>query len=149
MNVFIAVSVAAVVAGGLLMAFSARRPNRLVSWASAYLVLIVGAVQFGLIISWGALGSPFVELALVALGLYNLGNLCILPGTVLKSRLTHYSKIVNAGGGLLALAMALLVWTIRDTEISWSFAWFMALVLIILIGMPTGLLMSAYRKKHA
>jgi asparagine N-glycosylation enzyme membrane subunit Stt3 len=148
MDIFGAVSVAAVVAGGLLAAFSARRPSRLASWASAYLVLVVGAVQFGLVVGWKSLGSPDAELALAALSLYNLGNIGVLLGTVLKFRLTHYPVMVNFGGGLLALAMVLLVWVVRNAGTSWTFAWLLALVLAILIGMPTGLIMSARRKKH-
>lgn len=148
MNVFIAVSAAAVVSGGLLMAFSARQPSRLTSWASAYLVLVAGAVQFGLVVSWKTLGSPNADLALAAFCLYNLGNIGVLLGTALKSRLTRYPVLVNAGGGLLALAMALLAWTGQSATASWPLVWFLMLIFVILIGMPTGLVLSARRKMH-
>jgi hypothetical protein len=148
MDVFTALSVAAVVVGGLLMAFSARWPTRLASWASAYLVLVAGAVQLGLVAGWGALGGPHTALALAAFSLYNLGNICVLLGTILKPRSQHHPAVVNSGGGLLALAMALLVWAVGGTGISWTLAGLLVLVVVILIGMPTGLVMSARRKNN-
>lgn len=143
MEVFSVLGLVAITAGGMISAFTARRPARLTMWLVAYVVLIEGLVQFGLAEGWQWLGSNHTAIAAAAFVVYNIGNGCVLLGTARKPRL---SVLVNIGGILLAIAMLLLAWTIRNSVASWTLAWFAGLVLIIFISMPIGLILSARRK---
>jgi hypothetical protein len=145
-NIFSVLSILAIVAGGLISAFSARNPTRLTSWMSAYLVLVAGLVQFGLITIWAGLGSPSGGIMLMALLAYNLGNIGVLAGTMEKARAAYYVRLVDLGGILLALALILMLWAVRQSGFSWTMAEFVALVLIILISMPIGLVLSHRRR---
>jgi hypothetical protein len=133
----------AIAAGGLLAAFSARRPTRLKTWMSAYLVLVAGLVQFGLAVGWQRLGSSGGATAIVAFVLFNIGNIFVMLGTAQKQR---WAALVRLGGLFLAVTMLLLAWAVKSAAASWTLAWFLALVLIILVTMPIGLTLSARRK---
>jgi hypothetical protein len=144
-ELFETIGLLATAGGGLLAAFSARRPSRLVLWLVAYLVLVEGLVQFGLACGWQRLHLLAV-VSVAAFVLYNLGNGAIIAGRVLKGRTRYDSSLVNLGGALLAVSMLLLVWAVHRVAASWTLAWFLALVLTILISMPVGLTLSAHRK---
>ncbi|HEX7368228.1 MAG TPA: hypothetical protein VF261_01060 [Candidatus Saccharimonadales bacterium] len=144
--VFILISVAAMVAGGCVMAFSARTPSWEKAWASAYLVLIAGLALLGFVSAWHALAQPGFGLALAAFVLYNLGNACVLLGTICKASLKTHSLVVNAGGAALAAAMILLLLAIRHTPASWTLTGCITLVIVILVSMPIGLFMSSRRR---
>lgn len=146
-GIFTVLSLAAITAGGLLMAFSARKPTWLTSWMSAYLVLVVGVIQLGLVAGWRGLGEPDAVLALTAFILYNLGNLSVILGTAFKTRTKHYFAVVSIGGALLAASMILLLISVRHARGSWGLAGFIALVVVILISMPTGVVLSARGSK--
>lgn len=145
-EIFSALGILAIVGGGLLAAFSARRPTHLKAWLSAYLVLVAGITQFGLAIGWQRLGQPAVVPAVLAFCFFNLGNLGVITGTVL-ARLRRSGYLVNTGGGLLAIAMILLAWSVSSRHASWTLVWFLALVIIILVSMPIGLILSARRHR--
>jgi hypothetical protein len=145
-GIFGVVGALAVVTGGILAAFSARTPTTLKVWASAYLVLVAGVIQVGLVLGWHRLDVQSSATAIVALVIYNLGNIGVLLGTVLKYRLPWSSVLVNAGGGLLAVSMALLLWSVRKAAASWTLAGFCALTVVILISMPIGLALSSRRR---
>lgn len=147
MVAFVVLSVLAIAGGGLLMAFSARRASWYKSWASAYLVLVAGLIQLGLISSWLALGRPDTGLAVWAFIAYNVANCLVLAGTAYKRRFHGYSLIVNLGGLLLALAMVLLLLSIRNLNYSWTFDGLVILAIIILASAPMGLVMSSDRKR--
>jgi peptidoglycan/LPS O-acetylase OafA/YrhL len=138
----------AVAVGGLLAAFSARRPSRLMLWLVAYLVLIEGLVQIGLAAGWRQLDMPGSWPTLAAFLIYNLGNAAVIAGRALKGRTQQAPTLVNLGDALLAAAMLLLAWSVRHAQASWTLAWFLALVLVILISMPIGLLLSSRRKER-
>jgi len=145
-GVFETIGVLAVAGGGLVAAFSARRPSRLVLWLVAYLVLVEGLVQFGLATGWQQLGSFAGGPALAAFLLYNLGNASVIVGRTLKGRTPRALLLVRLGGALLAVSMLLLLWSVRHAAGSWTLLWFLALVVIIFISMPVGLLLSARRQ---
>lgn len=138
-----------IVAGGLLTAFSARKSTYLRSWVSAYLVLIAGVTQLGLAVGWQQLTRRSDLIGPLAFIIFNLGNLCVLAGTILKHRSYKSSIMVNGGGALLALSMALLVWAVQASKFSWNLIWFYALLLIVLISMPIGLFMSSHKFPQA
>lgn len=146
-DTFSALSVLAIVAGGVLSAFSARRPTRQTAWASAYLVLIVGIIQLGLVAIWRGLGHPGAVATACALLIYNLGSGGVIVGTLLKARLRHYRALVNLGGGLIAAAMVLLLLAVAKSRASLPLAEFIALVIVILVSMPVGLVLSGRRHK--
>jgi hypothetical protein len=114
-------------------------------WLVAYLVLVEGLVQFGLSRGWQQLGLPTDGLALLAFLFYNIGNGAVMSGRILKSRLPRALSLINLGGALLAVSMLLLAYAVRHTAFSWNLAWFLGLVVIILVSMPVGLLLSARR----
>lgn len=146
--IFAALSAFVIVIGGLISAFTARRPTRIASWASAYLVLAVGIIQLGIVSAWHGLGQPEVTAAWSALLIYNLGNLSVIVGTLLKKRARRSPQLVNLGGLLIALAMLLLLTTVRNAKLSWTLIGFLALVVVILVSMPIGLILSNKRLKE-
>lgn len=143
--IFLTLSVLAIVAGGLLSAFSARQPTRRASWASAYLVLVVGVIQYGIVVAWQHLHHPQTTLMILALCAYNLGSALVVTGTVLKARLPFYRMLVNSGGTAIGLSMALLLIAVRKAPASWTLAGLVVLAAIILVSMPIGLTLSAKR----
>lgn len=147
-TVFSVLSILAIVLGGLISAFSARKPTRFTSWVSAYLVLVVGVIQLGLVTMWHQLGQPENAIALAAFLFYNLGNLGVITGTMSKKTLSYYPVLVNLGGILIALAMALLLLAIRSLSFSGALVVFVVLAVIILVSMPIGLVLSSKRHKE-
>jgi|GEM_PF-1110129 len=145
--VFSSISALAIVIGGLLSAFTARRPTRVTAWASAYLVLVAGSMQLGLVAAWQQLGRPEATLVLLALLAFNLGNIAVMIGTVRKRQLQYYRLLVDGGGVCIALAMALLLTAIRTVPVSGLLIAFIGLVVIILVSMPIGLMLSARRHR--
>jgi len=143
----ILLSVLAITVGGVLMAFSARKPTWFISWVSAYLVLIVGIVQMGFIVGWQALHEPHATVALLAFCTYNLGNFGVILGTALKHRTTSYFVIVNLGSTLLATAMVLLLAAVRSASFSWTLAGLIVLTAVIFISMPVGIALSSRHRK--
>ena len=136
-------AVVTIAAGGTIAAFSARRPTRFVMWLTAYLVLIGGLMQLGLAIGVQQLRIPIDWLVITAFLLYNLGNVAVIIGRALKARLSRARYIVSLGGVLLAASMLGLVWSVHHLSGSWTLAWFLILVTIILISMPIGLILSS------
>jgi len=145
-TIFLIFSVLAIMGGGLISVFTARKPTRQTAWVSAYLVLVVGIIQLGLVSAWHKLGQPETGMMLAALIVYNFGNASIIAGTLLKKQLSYYLALVNLGGALIALAMALLLTAVRNSSVSWTLAGFIVLVVIILISMPIGLVLSSRRR---
>jgi hypothetical protein len=146
-TVFLSLSILAITAGGLLSAFTARRTTRATAWASAYLVLVVGVIQLGLLSTWQDLGEPRAGLVLGALCVYNLANIGVMTGTLLDIRQTYRRFLVNSGGVWIAVAMVLLAVAVSGSPASLSLAAFIALLAIIFISMPTGLVLSS-RRRH-
>lgn len=141
-SIFFTLSLLAITAGGVISAFTARKPSRLTSWVSAYLVLVVGIIQFGLVSLWNQLGQPGGTITLLAFIAYNLGNLAVVIGTILKRR----AALVNLGGMLIALAMVLFLTIPWGTKLSWALIGWIALAVVILVSMPIGLVLSSLRR---
>ena len=140
--IFFTLSLLAITAGGVISAFTARKPSRLTSWVSAYLVLVVGIIQFGLVSLWNQLGQPGDTITLLAFIAYNLGNLAVVIGTILKRK----AALVNLGGMLIALAMVLFLTIPWGTKLSWALIGWIALAVVILVSMPIGLVLSSLRR---
>jgi hypothetical protein len=100
---FVALGVAAVIAGGLVAAAAAHHPSEQPVWASAYLVLIVGVAQivFGGGQAWLSERLPSPGWIAGEWIVFNLGNAGVITGTVLES-----FRMVLAGTVLFALGIA-------------------------------------------
>lgn len=138
---FAAVGAVCIVAGGLVSAATAAAPSEHASWAVAYLVLVGGVAQLGLGLGQGLL-APKLPSAGMATGLvvgWNLGNAAVLIGT-----LTEAVWLVDVGGGLLVLSLAVLVWVARGaaSRQRWLLVVFRALVLLLLVSIPVGLVLA-------
>ena len=104
------VGVVCVVAGGLVAALTAPRPTEHGTWAAAYLVLVAGVSQVGLTVGQSLLaprGLPN-RTSLAELVTWNGGNAAVLTGT-----LAGTVWVVDVGGGLLVVTLALVVSAVR------------------------------------
>lgn len=98
---FVALGIAAVIAGGLVAAVVAHRPAEHPVWASAYLVLIVGVAQivFGAGQAWLSERLPSIGWIAGEWTVFNLGNAGVIAGTVFGSfRMVLAGTVLFAGG---------------------------------------------------
>ena len=140
---FVVLGLVAVVAGGLYSALAASTPTRQGAWLVAYLVLVVGVAQVGLGAgqAWLAerrLGAGFLAAEFAA---FALGNLGVATGTMLS-----LPALVDVGGVLLVVSLVLFlrgVWgSRRGGWLRWLYA---ALVAILLVSIPIGLVLAQIR----
>lgn len=144
---FVTLGVLAILAGGFLSAFSAKKPSRLVSWASAYLVLIVGLAQAAIgMILYAVVSDPVVYLVVIGFVTYNLGSAAVVTGTLLKKRDEKYRWLVDVGGGLLVVSMLSLAMLVQKAVLSWQLVALYIIIVVILVTMPLGLVLSRRRK---
>lgn len=142
---FTALGIFCVVAGGCVAAATAPVPSTHGSWAAAYLVLVAGVAQVAL--GWGqALLAPHLPArrrVLAQVGTWNLGNAAVLTGT-----LTGVLPLVDAGGVILVIGLALLADATRGSAgpeagpRPWRLYGFRLLVLLLLVSIPTGLVLA-------
>src|SRR6478735_2845572 len=126
---------AAVVAGGGLSAASASRASYLTSWATAYLVLVVGAVQIALGLGVDHLTGrqPSTRPLVVAFLLFNLGNAATIGGTIAKHTSGGNTLLVDLGGLLIGLAMLLFIHLVRRSpKTKWLIAYRVMVGLVLL-----------------
>lgn len=146
---WLAFGVATVVAGGLVAAVVAHDPSEKPVWASAYLVLVAGVGQIGLALgrtllaarppASGAVARDFVVFA--------LGNAGVVVGTLID-----VVWLVDVGGALLVVALALMVWSVRGASgaapygtsgwlvgLLWTYR---VLVVVLLVSIPVGLVLA-------
>ena len=132
------------VAGGLTSAVTASVPSQASAWTVAYLVLVGGVAQLALGLGQSALAAttPSSRLIGIELAAFNVGNAAVIVGTLLGIPL-----IVDAGGALLLVALALFVWGVRGNShrarlVLYGYR-FVALVL--LVSIPIGLTLAHIR----
>lgn len=142
------VGTTSIVAGGLVAAVTATAPSEHGAWLAAYLVLVSGVAQVALAAGQALLatGPPSSRVLAVELAAWNLGNLAVAAGT-----LAGLTLLVDVGGALLVLALALVVAAVRvpgevrgagasvDRLRQWVRAGFLLLVLVLLVSIPVGL----------
>lgn len=142
------VGTASVVAGGLVAAVTAAAPSEHGAWLAAYLVLVSGVAQVALAAGQALLATrpPSARALAMELTAWNLGNLAVVAGT-----LAGLTLLVDVGGVLLVVALALLVGAVRgaDRDVGrlgrWARPVFQLLVLILLVSIPVGLWLAAVR----
>lgn len=136
--------VACIVAGGLVAAVSSPLHLATGPWAAAYLVLVCGCAQCLFVVAREGLGlrarSPR-ELA-VQFGCWNVGNAAVLAGGLLA-----VPALVDVGGVLLVVTLAIELWQARGTGpgprlLLWAYR---AVMLVLLVSIPVGLVLAAIR----
>lgn len=142
------VGAAAVVAGGLVAAASAPAPSEHASWAAAYLVLVVGVAQIALGAGQAALSAsaPSVRIVRVQATAWNLANAAVIAGT-----LANLHALVYVGGALLAAVLAGFAFTARSNRTvlggrQWPAYAFQAIVVVLLVSIPVGLVLATVRR---
>lgn len=143
MTFFVWIAGLAIVLGGILSAFRARKPSRAAMWATAYLVLVVGVVQVGLLYSYDRIGLPFDAYAWGIFALYNIGAVGVMAGRMVKGIRNWSLLMVRAGSILFVGSMVLLIR--RSFTVPFAAQHILLLVgaAIILVGMSVGLVLSA------
>jgi hypothetical protein len=146
---WLALGVLTVVAGGLVAAVVAHAPTEKPVWASAYLVLVAGLGQLGLALGRALLAPRPPTSASVArdFAVFTLGNAGVVVGT-----LTDTLWLVDAGGALLVVALALMVWGVRAGVeavehrprrwVVWLLWLYRVLVVVLLVSIPIGLVLA-------
>lgn len=135
---------ASVIVGGVVAAVTS--PLRLDhgSWAAAYLVLVNGVAQVALDRAQRALAVDRPSRAIVAteLATWNLAGLAVIGGTLLRTPL-----VVDVGGVLLVIALALMIRTVRGRTAGprWALWTYRLLLVIVLVSIPIGLVLARLR----
>ena len=139
---FALIGTLSIVLGGLLSAISAGTPSYLASWSVAYLVLVVGVGQLVLGIGQALLATAQLSPRLIAAQVltFNVANVAVLAGTAITQPV-----LVYVGGGAFVVALALFVWGVRNsrTHNKWALYGFRAMLTILLISTPIGLILSS------
>lgn len=142
---FLAVGGACVLAGGLVAALTAHAPSENATWTSAYLVLVAGVAQvvLGGGQAWLADRPPAPRWLVGELAAWNLGNAAVIAGTV-----SGVTPVLDIGGALLIIALALLLVALRGTgRTGWLLALYRAVAAIVLVSIPVGLVLAELRHR--
>lgn len=143
---FVALGTACIVAGGLVAAAVATSPSQLGSWAAAYLVLVGGVTQVALGAGPALLASrPPGRRAIAAeLTGWNAGNGAVLAGTLLGA-----TWLADIGAAALIVAIALALAGIRGAvrHPAWPLHLYRALIVLVLVSIPVGLVIAAVRPR--
>jgi hypothetical protein len=138
---FVVLGVACVVAGGLVAAATAPAPSEHGSWTTAYLVLVAGVSQIALGVGQALLAprAPSRRIVAVEFSAWNGGNAAVVAGA-----LSNITPLVDTGGALLVVALALLIRGVRGAgqRGRWALYAFRLLVVILLVSIPIGLLLA-------
>lgn len=132
----------AVLLGGVLSAFTAKQPTTFAMWASAYLVLVMGAAQV-------LFGSAMVDVRhsarrlYAAWGLFNIGNILVIVSTGMKyAGIEGNIAVTAAGSVLIGVGLLLYGWCIRaqrSSRLKW-YAYGVAALLIV--SLPIGMILA-------
>lgn len=134
------IALASTIAGGLVAAVTARTASEKASWAAAYLVLVGGVATLGLALGRGFLSADRASGRSLAaeLTVWVVGNALVFAGT-----LVDLTWLVDVGGALLVIALVLVVLGVRHgAGPRWARGVFTALVVILLVSIPTGLVLA-------
>lgn len=133
-----------VVSGGLVAAITG--PLRLDhgSWVAAFSVLVAGVAQYAFGAAQGALAPRQTarRTVVVELVAWNAGSAAVIGGTV-----ERMPFVVDAGGLLLVVALALMIRTVRGkgARSTWALWTYRLLLVVIVISIPVGLTLAHLR----
>lgn len=134
---------ASVIVGGLLAAVTSPLHLAHGSWAAAYLVLVNGVAQIALGKTQAALaGSPSRRAAASELVAWNTGSAAVIGGTLVRLPL-----IVDVGGLLLIIALAMMIATVRGKTAGprWALWTYRVVLVVVLVSIPIGLVLAHLR----
>lgn len=133
-------AVLAIILGSLVSAFLAKDPSTLAMWVVAYLVLVVGVFQicFGVCLQVLAAEGKR-KFGFLSFFFYNLGNLLVIAGTIVKYEGGGTSLLVPIGGGAVLLSMLLMLFVVSHEKKSWLLGLFYITVGIIIVAVPVGI----------
>lgn len=137
---FAVTGTAGIVAGGAIAAAIAYHPTEHMVWMVAYLVLVVGVMQwlFGVGQAWLAASIPRPRASWGQWLLFNLGNAGVIGGT-----LANRTGVVAVASVLFVCALCWFLVGVRHTrQRGWSIAYRVLLVLVLLSA-GIGLVISA------
>ena len=133
-----------VVSGGLVSAITG--PLRLDhgSWVAAFSVLVAGVAQYAFGAAQSALAPQRSSRRTVVAELvaWNAGSAAVIGGTVVRMPF-----VVDAGGLLLVVALALMIRTVRGKGVGpkWALWTYRILLVVILVSIPIGLTLAHLR----
>lgn len=133
-----------IIAGGLLAAITAHAATQSASWASAYLVLVLGVGTAGLSIGRGLLspGLPSPRRLGTEFALWVGGNALVLAGT-----LGGPALLVDVGSAALVVSLAsVLAGVVRGRGSRTLRSLFLTLVIVLLVSIPVGIVLSHLRR---
>lgn len=146
---FVAASAVAVIAGGLLAAVAGPLALARGSWLAAFLVLVLGVAQFGLLWGWCELTDrprSRREIARAAVP-WNLGGLLVIVGTLVGA-----VWVVALGSGLVLRALGVSARAVQSSSTSLRAGrgrrqvWlYQAVVLVLAVSVGVGMLLSVLR----
>lgn len=141
---FIVVAALAVVVGGVVSAALAHAPTRHAMWLVAYLVLVVGVIQFCLGVGQSRLARalPSTGLRASEWGAFNAGNLLVMAGT-----LAGHVAWVSVGTVLLVGALALFFFGVRRASGRPLLYVYRAMLLLVGASGLVGLLLATLRAR--
>jgi hypothetical protein len=133
-----------IIGGGLTAAVTGPLSLEKGAWAAAFAVLIGGVAQYAIGVVQSALASrqPSRRMVTSELAAWNLGGAAVILGTVITQPL-----IVDFGGLLLVIALALMVTTVRGkgSGPAWAVWVYRILLVVILVSIPIGLVLAHLR----
>lgn len=141
---FGAAALLCIVAGGLVAAVTSPLHLEHGSWAAAYLVLVGGVAQGALGVSQYFLAPRrFSGWKIVAeLIAWNGASAAVIGGTLIAN-----PWVVDAGGVLLMVSLALMFATVRGpaSMAGWALWGYRALVVVVGLSIPIGLVLAHLR----
>lgn len=131
------------VAGGVLAAATAYAPTFHASWATAYLVLVVGVAQVCLGVGQALMAErvPSPRTVMSEFVLFNLGHIGVLLGGVLDT-----NWLTDIGGVLLLPPLVLMLLSVRRRAAGprWTVVAYRGLMVVLLVSIPTGLVLARF-----
>lgn len=139
MSPFLVVAGLAIVGGGAVAAAIAHAPSRKLVWMVAYLVLVVGVAQAFLGAGRMLLNTPLPgpRTRIIEWMLFNVGNVCVIAGTLLSSLL-----LVRAGTVLFVVSLVMFLYATRAARGGWLIHAYRVVLLLVGAGALIGLALS-------
>lgn len=133
-----------VVSGGLVAAVTGPLHLEHGSWVAAFSVLVAGVAQYAFGAAQSALAPQRSSRGTVLAELvsWNAGSAVVIGGTIKRMPF-----VVDAGGLLLVVALALLIRTVsaKGAGPAWALWTYRTLLVVILISIPIGLTLAHLR----
>ncbi len=143
-NPFRILGTAWIIAGGLVAAVTSPLQLAHGSWAAAYQVLVAGVAQNAFGTAQRALSTkpPSSRIVTAELLTWNVGSAAVIGGTLIRN-----PYVVDGGGLLLVVALAIMIRTVRGKGSGplWALWLYRVLLVVILVSIPIGLTLAHVR----